>query len=122
MRAFSADLRLRIHEACLEGESTTEVAQRFAVSPAFVRRLLQRFRETASLAPKSGKRGPTPKLAAREDELRAAIETTPDATAAEHNRRLNLGVSDSTVWRTIRRLGLTFKKSRSQPANNSVPM
>jgi len=61
-------------------------------------------------------------LAAREHELRAAIAITPDATAAEHNRRLNLGVSDTTVWRTIRRLGLTFKKSRSQQANKNVPM
>ena len=109
MRAFSADLRFRIHEACLQGESTSEVAERFAVSSAFVRRLLQRFRETRSLGPKSGKRGPTRKLADREDELRAAIAITPDATAAEHNRRLNLGVSDSTVWRTIRRLSLTPK-------------
>ena len=50
MRAISADLRLRIHEAREAGESTAEVAERFAVSPAFVRRLQQRFRLTGSLA------------------------------------------------------------------------
>ena len=52
MRVFSADLRSRIHDACLQGESTSEVAERFSVSSAFVRRLLQRFRETCSLLPK----------------------------------------------------------------------
>ena len=35
MRALSADLRLRIHEACQAGESTAEVAERFAVCTAF---------------------------------------------------------------------------------------
>ena len=44
MRPFSDDLRSRIHEACQSGDSTAEVAERFGVSPAFVRRLKQRFR------------------------------------------------------------------------------
>jgi len=61
MRALSNDLRLRIYEACQDGESTAEVAQRFAVSTAFVRRLKQRFRETGSIAPKPGGRGPAPR-------------------------------------------------------------
>ena len=60
MRPFSDDLRQRIHEACEAGETTAEVAERFGVSTAFVRRLQQRFRETGSLAPLSGGRGPPP--------------------------------------------------------------
>src|SRR3954471_16853096 len=51
MRTFSDDLRLRIHEARQAGETTAEVAERFAVSPAFVRRLEQRFRLTGSPPP-----------------------------------------------------------------------
>ena len=38
MRPFSDDLRLRIHDARQAGESTAEVAERFGVSTAFVRR------------------------------------------------------------------------------------
>ena len=52
MRPFSEDLRLRIHEARQAGETTSEVAERFGVSTAFVRRLEQRFRLTGCLAPR----------------------------------------------------------------------
>ena len=97
MRAISADLRLRIHEACQAGESTAEVAERFAVSPAFVRRLKQRFRLTGSLAPKPRSGGPALKLAAHEGALRRAVRERPDATPAEHKDRLNLPASRVTV-------------------------
>ena len=93
MRAVSADLRLRIHEACQAGESTAAVAERFAVSPAFVRRLKQRFRLTGSLAPKPRSGGPALKLAAHEGALRRAVRERPDATPAEHKDRLNLPAS-----------------------------
>jgi transposase len=117
MRALSDDLRFRIHQACQDGESTAKVARRFAVSPAFVRRLKQRFRQTGSIAPQPGGRGPAPKLAGRLEELRQAVADRPDDTPAELNQRLGLGVSRTTVWRAIRRLGLTFKKSRSVPVS-----
>lgn len=121
MRPLSDDLRLRIHEACSE-ETTAAVAERFAVSPAFVRRLKQRFRQTGSIAPKPGGRGPAPILADRIEELRQAVRDHPDATPVEHNERLSLGVSRTTVWRTLRRLGLTHKKSRSGPASRTGTM
>src|SRR3954452_6981879 len=116
MRAISADLRLRIHEGCLTGESTAEVAERFAVSPAFVRRLEQRFRLTGSLAPKPHSGGPARKLAAHEDALRQAVRERPDATPAEHKDRLDLPASRVTVWRTLRRLRLTRKKKTTHAA------
>ena len=66
MRPFSDDLRLRIHEARQAGESTAEVAERFGVSTAFVRRLEQRFRLTGCLAPRPHGGGRAPRLAGRE--------------------------------------------------------
>ena len=98
MRPFSDDLRSRIHEACQSGDSTSEVAECFSVSPAFVRRLKQRFRQTGSLAARPGGRGPTPKLAGREEELRQAVRERPDATPAEHRDRLKLPATRVTVW------------------------
>src|ERR1700694_4931976 len=98
MRAISADLRRRIHEACQAGESTAEAADRFAVSPAFVRRLKQRFRLTGSLAPKPHAGGPARKLAAHEDALRRAVRESTDATPAEHTDRLNLPAARVSVW------------------------
>jgi transposase len=113
MATISMDLRLRIFEARESGDTTTEVAERFAVSPAFVRRLMQRYREEGSLTPRTAVRGPKPQLAARADELHRLATEHPDFTPAEFRKRLNLTVSELTVWRMLRRLGLTFKKSRS---------
>jgi putative transposase len=117
---ISLDLRVRIFEARADGESTAEVAERFAVSPAFVRRLLQRHRATGSLAPSSNPRGPQPRLAARADELRRLAAENPDLTPAEFRARLGAKVSELTVWRMLRRLGLTFKKSPSAPPSRTA--
>jgi transposase len=120
MAALSMDLRLRIYEARLAGESTSEVAERFAVSPAFVRRLLQRHRETGSLAPRGGRRGPTPLLTPQADQLRQLAEQFPDLTPAELGKRLGASVVPLTVWRMLRRLGLTFKKRPSTQRSNNA--
>jgi transposase len=121
MRAISADLRLRIHEACQAGERTAAVAERFAVSAAFVRRLKQRFRLTGSLAPKPHAGGPALKLAAHEAALRRAVREHPDATPAEHKDRLNLPASRVTVWRALRRLRISRKKKSTHAAEQDRP-
>src|SRR5688500_11749179 len=110
MATLSTDLRARIFEAREAGETTAEVSERFAVSPAFVRRLMQRHRATGSLAPSAAPRGPKPRLAARADELRRLVAEHPDLTPAELRDRLGSAVAPVTVWRMLRRLGLTFKK------------
>jgi len=121
MATISMDLRVRIFEARQSGESTAEVAERFAVSPAFVRRLMQRHRLTGSLAPSTAPRGPKPKLADHAPSLRELNSQHPDLTPAELRQRLGLRVSPLTVWRMLRRLGLTFKKSRSTPRSATAP-
>src|SRR4051794_11358222 len=112
MAAISMDLRVRIFEARQAGETTAEVADRFAVSPAFVRRLLQRHRRTGSLAPSTGRRGPVPRLAGDADRIRELVRQQPDLAPGEIRDRLGLAVRPLTVWRMLRRLDLTFKKSR----------
>jgi transposase len=121
MAAISLDLRLRIFEARQAGESTSEVAEQFEVSPAFVRRLMQRHRQTGSLAPKTGPRGPKPQLAAQAERLRELNVQQPDLTPGEVRERLGLAVSAVTVWRALVRLGLSFKKSRLAPRNRIAP-
>lgn len=121
MATISVDLRVRIFEARQAGEATAEVAERFVVSPAFVRRLMQRHRQTGSLAPSAAPRGPRPRLAARADELRRLAAAHPDFTPAEFRDRLGLPVAAVTVWRMLRRLGLTFKKSPSTPPSGTAP-
>jgi transposase len=121
MATISMDLRMRVFEARESGETTAEVADRFEVSTAFVRRLMQRHRETGSLAPSSARRGPHPQLAEHTEHLQTLNAQNPDLTPAEIRDRLGLKVAAITVWRMLRRLGLTFKKSRFGPPNKTAP-
>ena len=114
---ISMDLRVRIFEARRAGETASEIAERVEVSTAFVRRLMQRHRQTGSLAPSDAPRGPKPKLAEQADQLRQLNAQQPDLTPAEIRQRLGLTVSLLTIWRMLRRLGLTFKKRPSMPPN-----
>jgi transposase len=120
MNAISMDLRARIFEARQAGETTAEVAERFAVSPAFVRRLLQRYRETGHLGPKTGPRGPRPKLVNDHDRIRQYHIDHPDHSPAEVRAALRLRVAAVTVWRVFVELGLTFKKKRCTPRSVTV--
>lgn len=111
MRAYSMDLRTRVLAECDSGMGTGEAAETFGVSEAWVRRLKQRRRQTGEVAPRVGRPGPAPALTGEHDRLRAAVRADPDRTAAEYRDRLGVGVSAVTVWRALRRLGLTHKKS-----------
>ena len=114
MKAYSMDLRLRVLDACDTGMGTDEAAETFSVSPAWVRRLKQRRRETGAVAPRRPARsGPVPVLAAHAERLLRAVREHPDRTAREYRDLLGLPVSANTVWRALRRLGLTFKKKSS---------
>lgn len=120
MRPFGPDLRERIHRACLDGAGTSEVAARFFVSTAFVRRLRQRYRESNSLAPRKPVVAVRLRLAPYEQVLRQAVRDFPDRTPAEHKQHLGLPASTSTVWRMLGRLGLSRKKKLASPASGSA--
>jgi transposase len=110
MRAYSMDLRQRVLADCDRGLSTSAVAAKYTVSPAWVRRLLQRRRETGEVKPRQGRPGPKPKLDAHRDRLRELVGQHPDLSPAEYRDRLGVACCALTVWRALRRLGLTFKK------------
>jgi transposase len=114
MKAYSMDLRQRVLAARDEGMGTAEAAETFAVSPAWIRRLMQRRRQTGAIAPRRPARpGPAPALADHHERLRALVRDRPGQTAAEYRDQLGVTVAVVTVWRALRRLGLTHKKSPS---------
>ncbi len=114
MEAYSMDLRVRVLDACDAGFTTSEVATDFGVSPAWVRRIKQRRRETGEIGPRVQKRhGPPLKLESVTDELIKLVEEHPDATEAELASMLPIKVCQSTVHRTLHRLGYSFKKDLS---------
>jgi transposase len=121
MAAFSLDLRVRIAAACDAGIDTrAQIAERFAVSESWLRRLLQRRRQTGALAPRPHGGGQPPAFdAAAQDRLRHAVAAAPDATLKELARACGVGCSTSAVDRALSRLGITRKKRRPGPPSRT---
>lgn len=111
---FSQDLRQRLVRAAQDGSSARAVAERFEVSPSSVIKLLQRVRETGSTEPAQIGGYRKPLLMGHEDVLRDLTETRKGITLAEIREALiERGIepgSLTTIWSTLRRLGLRYKK------------
>jgi transposase len=115
MAAYSLDLRKRVVRAYDRGIAPDEVAARFEVSLAWVYRLVQRRRETGSIAPRKQTKFRRRTLSVDEEvRLVALINARPDATLAELQHALPTRAALSTLWRAIDRLGLTVKKNRTR--------
>lgn len=115
------DLRKRVVAACDAREGTKEqIARRFGVSTAWIRRLLQRRRESGSIAPRPQNPGRKRAIRGRDlGRLRRLVERRPDATLRELKAGLKMPVSDGAMLRALATLGLTLKKSRSRLRNKS---
>ena len=118
MEAYSMDLRERVVQACDEGvETRPEIAERFGVSTSWIRRLLQRRRETRSIAPLPHAGGVTPVFnTQRLERLRHEVERQPDATLAQLRQRLRVSCCVSTVHNALKALDLTYKKASGRPS------
>jgi transposase len=123
MAAYSMDLRERVVAACDEGTDTrAEVAERFSVSQSWIRRLLQRRRDTGSIAPKPHGGGKSPAFDGEAaGRLREAVAVDPDATLKELARACGVACSTSATDRALVRLGITRKKSRPGPPSRTGP-
>ncbi|MEO6239124.1 MAG: IS630 transposase-related protein [Vicinamibacterales bacterium] len=112
MAPYSIDLRKRVARAWDAGGDAETVAAKYEVSRAWVHRLIQRRRETGSLAPRAQTKFRRRVLtAAEETRLSSLITARPDATLAELQEALPTTAALSTLWRTIGRLGFTLKKN-----------
>jgi transposase len=106
------------------GIPRTEVARRFSVSYAVVGAYVRRKRTTGSVAPARMHLGRNARVGRhQESALVEQLQAHPDATLAEHvgwwEASHGVRLSVSGMWRTIKRLGWTFKKRRWQPANKT---
>ena len=122
MEAYSMDLRERVIEAYDLGRgSSRELARVFEVSSAWIRKLLRLRRETGTVAAKDYRRGPRPRLSARQlERLAKLVEQYPDATLADLRRRLRVDCSLVTIHRGLVKLDVSYKKSRSGRASRTV--
>jgi transposase len=123
MRTISLDLRERILASYDQKEGTREeVAQRFRVSLGMVKKLLQRRRQGGDIGPRYHRCGLKPgKVAAQSQTFRQLLSRKPDMTLEELRAGTALKCSLPAIHYVLEKMGLTYKKRRSGPANKTGP-
>lgn len=123
---ISVDLRQRAVQAYENGAGTLrEIAGRFLISEASLKRFLRLKRETGDV--RSGKRhggGPAPIIPSPElEKLAEIVAQKPDRTITEFreewHRQTGVKASHATMVRALQRANLTFKKKRFVPRNET---
>ena len=121
-QTYSQDLRDRVLNA--EG-SARQVAARFGVSVSYVVKARQRQTRTGAATPRPQKPPVVRLLVHLHDVVAAEMARRPETTLAELRdwlvRQHSVSVSMGTVWKTLSRLKLTLKKSRSGRPSRGVP-
>ena len=126
MRAFSRDLRARIAAAFTTDATSFEIGDRFGVSASFVRKLRSQVDRNGHFeaGPTGGARPRALDDNAR-SQVRALVAEMSDATlrelCSELEKRTSQRVSEPTMWRALRDLGITRKKRLfTRPSANSI--
>lgn len=122
-RAYSTDLRERVVAAVRAGSTCRVVADQFGVAVSSVAKWSQLESRTGSVAPGRTGGHRKPILAPHYDWLMARVETRSEVTLfapRDALRALGVQLSHDTVWRYLRRSGLSFKKA-CWPANSTGP-
>ena len=124
MRTLSLDLRERILTSYDRQEGTREeVAARFRVSLAMVKKLLQQRRRTGDIRPRHRHSGRKPRiLSTHQTQMRALLGRKPDMTLKELRSALALDCTLPAVHYVLQKMGLTYKKRRSEPVNRTARM
>ena len=117
MKAYSLDLRDRVLAALDRGMPRSQVVTTFQISLASLKRWHAARRDTGDFAPQLPSGGFEPTIPPEHHpHLRAQVAALPDATLAEHAAHWNAthgtSLSQWTIGRAIRALGVTRKKSR----------
>jgi putative transposase len=111
---LSQDLRERIVQAVAGGSTIRRAARRFAVSASAAIKLMQRVRQTGSLAPAQMGGYRRPLLEKHADELRAIVSSKAGITLKEMRDALHargmVVKALSTIADMLHRLGLSHKK------------
>lgn len=125
MKAYSLDFRQKIVD-CYEkgGISQRQLAKRFCVAPSFIIKLLKQYKQTRELSPKPRPGRPRKLNVEHHRTVQEWIEEQPDLLLSEVSERLtqqfSVEVSESTLSRTMHRLGLSRKKKVSTPVKKRV--
>ena len=121
-KPYSNDLRSSVIQAIEAGHTYQEVAELCGVSVSSVSRFLSRFRRTGNVKPEKfgGYKGYA--LEEHASLIMAWVRAQPDITLAEIQDRLaaqKVIVSQTSVFRFLRHLDLTFKKKSARGRTRS---
>jgi transposase len=111
MEAISLRKRRAVLADCDGGMGTLAVAIKNGVSPAWVRRLKQRRRETGEIKPRPPIKKTPPKWRTYAAQMEALLAEQPDITLREMREKLGVSFSLQTLSLAVRTLTYTFKKS-----------
>ncbi len=117
---YSQDLRDRILAAYERGMETPQIAETFAVSQSWARRVRQVWRETGRTTPLP--RGGATIIKIDLERLGELVREQPDATLRELRDRLGVECSEAAICLALKRLGFTFKKRQSMRPSRIDPM
>ena len=123
MRTLSLDLRERILASYDQDEGTRpEIAHRFRVSLGMVKKLLQQRRRTGDIAPRHHWAGRKPMIvASHRSQMQLLLARKNDLTLRELREATGLQCSLQAINVVLGKMGLTYKKRHSAPANKTVP-
>jgi len=123
MKTISLDLRERILATYDQGQETREtVARRFRVSVGMVKKLLQQRRRIGDLRPQHHRSGSKPRImATHRQQMRTLLARKPDLTLKELRQATGLTCTLPAIHYVLAKLGLTYKKRHSAPANKTGP-
>ena len=110
MQAYSMDLRVRVMADVDAGLGSKATADKYRVSPDWVRKLKRFRRQTGSFAARKQRVSHATKLDHELPRLVQLVAERPDATLRELRDALGVSVALGTIWRVLRRLQITFKK------------
>ena len=122
-QAYGQDLRDRVLAA---RGTVREVAQRYAVSQSFVSRARSRQRRLGQTMPGMQRNHVPARLGELEQALKSQVSASPDLTLAQLCQWVltthAVKAGQTTMWKMLKRWGLTRKKRLSMPQNGRAPM
>jgi transposase len=113
---LSIDLRKRIIDAKLRGDTEDKIALEKEVNKSTVTKLWALYRKTGSYRARPNPNGRKPALSPQQlEQITTRIKEQPDITLQELIDELNLPVCVSALCRTVNnKLGFRFKKNAAR--------
>jgi transposase len=122
-KSYPQELRERVFVFFDAGERVGQIAKRLKISVSYVSKALSRRRKAGVTTVLPQRCHVPPRLIALYDVIKTKVDDNPDATIAELRHWLatshQVKASNGLMAKTLRRLGLTYKKNRSAQRNSS---